>query len=121
MYELMPESQDNLIGIRVSGKLTTGDYHQFEELLAERVGQHGWVSLLVLMQDFSGWETLSAAWEDLKIDVKYNRKVRRIAMVGDEWWEEKVTQLSKPFVHGQMRYFDQARLEDAWAWIRQSE
>ena len=39
-------------------------------------------------------------------------------MVGDEDWERWMTEVSKPFAEGQLRYFDAADLDAAWAWVR---
>ena len=118
MYEILPQSQDDVLGVRVSGTLTEADYDRLVPFLEARVREHGPLRVLVLMEDWHGWDSLGALWEDAKMDARLNEHARRIAMVGDEDWERWMSKLSKPFAEGQLRYFDAADLDAAWAWVR---
>ncbi len=119
MYEVLGGSEGNVIGVRVSGKLKKEDYERLEPWLEKEVERHGKLRVLVLMEDFSGWDSLEAAWEDLKIDVRFNKYIERVALVGDAVWQKWMTKLSNPLAHAELRYFDMSHLEDAWAWIRE--
>lgn len=121
MYEILPESTGNIIGVRVSGELTEADYDRLVPSLEARVREHGPLRILFLMEDWHGWDSLGALWEDAKGDVRLNEHVKRLAMVGEEDWERWMTTLSKPFAEGTLRYFDRAQLDEAWAWIREGE
>lgn len=118
MYERLDRSKGNIIGIRVSGKLTEADYHRLAPWLEQKVRRHETLRVLALMEDFHGWDSLSAAWEDLKMDAYFNEYVERLAVVGNAEWERWMTRLSKPLAEGELRYFDRTRLDDAWAWLR---
>jgi len=114
----MEQSESNVMGVVASGKLTASDYEWLVPQIRETVDLFGSVSLLVDMEDFHGWE-FKAAWEDMKLySFDYNKKIDKIAMVGDQKWEEWMTKLSKPFLYAKMDYFDQAHLEDAWKWVK---
>jgi len=117
MFEILPETDRSKIGIRVTGKLSTADYERFGALLAERVASEGTLRLLIEMHEFEGWESLAAMWEDLKLDVKYHSDIERIAMVGEKGWQEWMTQLSKPFLPGKIRYFDVKEKQQAVGWL----
>ena len=71
------------------------------------------------MEDFDGWADLDAAWEDLKLDVTHYADVERLVMVGEERWQEWVTRATDLLAPGDVRYFDEARLDAAWAWVRE--
>ena len=42
----------------------------------------------------------------------------RIALVGDQRWEEWMVRLAKPFTKASVRYFDANTEEAAWLWLR---
>lgn len=88
MYETFNRTEENIIGIRVSGKLTASDLKAFRPYLEEKARQHGSLRVLFLMEDWHGWDSLAALWEDLKADVRLNAYVGRLAMVGEEDWEQ---------------------------------
>lgn len=117
MYEILNRTEENIIALRVSGKLTASDFKTLRPYLEEKARQHGSLRVLFLMEDWHGWESFAALWEDLKTDVRLNEYVERLAMVGEEDWERWMTTLSKPFAKGQLRYFDRSQIDEAWAWI----
>lgn len=119
MYQILPQSQDDVLGIRISEKLTKDDFDCLAPFLKARVRDHAPLRVLLLMEEWRGWASLTALWEDLKLDTELNKHVARIAMVGDEEWERRMTKFIKPFAKGQLRYFDAADLEEAWAWLRE--
>jgi universal stress protein A len=118
MSKIIDKTSDNVIGIRLSGKLSEEDYDCIEQRLHERLQQHGKLRLLIDMDDFEGWESLGALWEDLKLDVRHNNDIERLAMLGEKGWQRWMTLLSQPFVKGTMRYFDRKDLATAWVWLR---
>jgi universal stress protein A len=119
MSKIIDATNDNVVGIRISGKLSEKDYDCIEQRLRERLGHHRKLRLLVDMDDFEGWESISALWQDLKLDVRHNNDIERLAMVGEKGWQRWMTRLSQPFIKGKMRYFDRKDLNQAWQWLRQ--
>lgn len=118
MHRILDESSGNVIGLRVSGMLHEEDYEAMIAVLKKRIDEYGDIHVLFEMKDFEGW-TPKALWEDVKFDVKYNRQITRAAVVGDKTWEKWMTQLMKPFAYAEVRYFDQAKRDAAWDWIRE--
>ena len=120
MHHILDESQDNVIGVQVSGTLQRADYEDITALLRQRIEQHGKICILFEMKGFEGWKP-TALWEDVKFDVRYNKAMKRAAMVGDKPWENWVTKLAAPFAHAEVKYFERSQLEEAWTWIRECD
>jgi len=110
------DESNNLIEVRVTGKLVKEDYSKFVPELERMIKSHGKLRILFEMIDFHGW-TVTALWEDLKFDLKHFRDVDRLAMVGDKKWEKGMSFFCKPFTSAEIRYFDQLHRDDALAWL----
>jgi SpoIIAA-like len=119
MISQIQTNHPRILGLRLSGKLKDEDYRTFVPAV-DQVYAHsgGTLRLFVRLEDFQGWD-LHGAWDDFKFGIKHYSDTDRIAMVGEKKWEEWMTLLWKPFSRAEVRYFDVARIEDAWAWIRE--
>ena len=113
---LQEEEGGRVLVVGLSGKLTREDYERFVPEVDRLVRQHGKIRVLVRMHDFHGW-TLGALWEDIKFDLKHFRDIDRLALVGDRKWEAGMAVFCKPFTTATIRYFDEARAEEAHQWI----
>jgi len=110
------ELSDDVVEVKMTGKLHTADYDEFGpgiEAIIERAGK---VRFLMIMEDFHGWD-LGAMWEDTKFDMKHHADIARIAMVGDKKWEQWMAKVCAPFTGANIKYFDLAEVDDAKAWI----
>lgn len=118
MYQLLDQSSDKVIGIRVSQQLTKEDYETLIPLWENAIQEHGKIRMLWLMDDFKGWSP-EALLEDLKFDFKHNQEVERLAVVGQNWWEDWMTQVTDlVFTQSDARYFEPDKLQEAWDWVR---
>lgn len=118
MYEVMSETDGDLLAIRVQGKLGKDDYARLRPWLDRQLAAHPCPSLIVVMEDFEGWSGAGALLEDLKLDAAHYNDLRRIAMVGDSRWQEWMAWLAKPFTAAEVRYFDRTDLAAAQSWAR---
>lgn len=119
MLMKLEQSSSNRLGFLASGLLTDNDYKSF--LMPEvrnALQQHKSIRLLFLLEGFRGWE-LQAAWDDLAFALEINPQVDRLAVIGNQQWERWMAQLSKPFTHGEIQYFDLSQVEQAWQWLEQ--
>ena len=116
MYHVVHQA-GNRIEIELSGSITQTDLNELSRDLNRLVTRHDKLRIHCRMSEAEGWEGLQALMHDLKLDLRYNPSVERFAVVGNENWQKWVTQLMKPFAHGEVRYFDEAKLEQARAWI----
>ena len=101
---------------RASGKLSKEDYEVFVPAMERLIKEQGKIRVLFEMQDFHGWEA-GALWEDIKFDLKHFADIERLAMVGDQKWEEWMAKFCQPFTTAEIRYFDQSHAAEAESWI----
>lgn len=118
MIEKLKESSENVVGFRMNGKLTDADYKAMGPEFEDGIKRYGKIRLLWLLEDFHGWEP-KAAWDDYEYWRKYGKDIERVAIVGNKRWEDWMTKLAKLFMKGEVKYFDDSQLDDAWAWVRE--
>jgi hypothetical protein len=114
--EVHDEGHGNVVTVRASGKLDRADYAGFVPAFAKLAREHGKLRVLFDVTELQGWD-LPAAWEDFKFGVEHSADFERLAMVGDKRWEEVMAMFWKPFTRAEVRYFDQAELAAAQAWV----
>lgn len=104
--------------LKAIGRLTHDDYEQITPLidLALEGVKAPQVQVLVDTRDFEGWE-LRAAWDDFKLGLKHGNEFSRVAVLGDEKWQEVATRIAAWFVSGEVKYFEEQ--DDALDWLAQ--
>lgn len=116
MIEILDETKGKLVATRATGKLTKEDYDKILPVLEVKEDKYEKISWYFEMNDFKGWD-MQAAWKDLKFDVKYANQLEKIAMVGAKDWEEKLSQVMKPFTSAEIKFFKPGDKEEAKRWI----
>lgn len=116
MYEILPETKDAFVALRLTGKLDEKDYEALLPMLKELIARHGKISLYWEMREFEGW-TMDGLLSDAAFDAEHTDDFVRIAMVGEKKWHDWMTKLMKPFTSAEVRYFelDQAGTALSWA------
>jgi hypothetical protein len=100
----------------VSGKLTKAHYEHFVPEFERLVREHGRLQVLFDMTAFHGWDA-GALWEDIKFDYKHFADIERIAMVGDQMWQQGMAAFCEPFTTAAIRYFDHSHADEARRWL----
>lgn len=110
-----------ILGFRASGTLTAEDYRQVVVPELDRaISEYGTIRVIMKIENFKGW-TAAAAIEDLKQLPKL-RRIDRMAVVGEENWDQWMTDLSKFFANftdTDIRFFRENRMEEALGWIQE--
>jgi stage II sporulation SpoAA-like protein len=114
--QVTEEIQGNVLEVHVTGKLERQDYEKFVPDTERLIKQYGKIRVLMVMDDFHGWDA-GALWEDIKWDAKHFNDVERVAIVGERKWQEWLATMCKPFTRGTVRYFDHEKLAEARAWV----
>ena len=119
MFQIMPESQGKILGLRASGKLTDQDY---QVILIPRlealIKKHGKVRLLCFMdEEFAGVEAW-AIWDDAKFFLPHKDDFEKMAIVGGPKWIELIMKIFAPLMKGEHKTFSAGQLSKAWEWIR---
>jgi hypothetical protein len=111
----------SILGFRASGTLTEEDYRQVVVPELDRAtNEYGTIRVILKIENFQGL-TAGAAMEDLKQLPKL-RQIDRMAVVGEENWDQWMTDLSKffaNFIDTDIRFFRENRMDDALDWIRE--
>ena len=118
--ECKVREEDSIVDVTISGKLTKQDYEQFVPELENLIQKHGKMRMLCRLSDFHGWH-MGAMWEDLKFDVKHFRDIDRLAIVGENKWQEWISKFSSAFTGAAMKYFSHDQADEAEAWIHADE
>ncbi|MFQ5952041.1 MAG: STAS/SEC14 domain-containing protein [Candidatus Omnitrophota bacterium] len=119
MIEILPESQDNVLGIKASGKVTAEDYEtvlipKLDSLLAEHArGKF----LYYLPEEFEGFE-VGAMWDDAKYYAGHSDKFDKVALVGGPKWIEWTTKIAGLFVKAEIKTFSEDQMDEAWSWLK---
>lgn len=116
--ELNENTEQHLLEVKASGKLSAEDYHNFEPAV-EQLIESGKIKILFEMHDFHGWE-MGAMWEDIKFATKHCRDVEKIAMIGDQKWEKWMSMICKPFTMSKIKYFDDGQQDEARQWLTEA-
>lgn len=116
MYTIL-ENTEKLIAFHFSGELDKSDYEKIIPLMEDKIRREGKINLYWEMESFEGWD-LSAAWQDIKFDVKHAHDFNRVAMVGQEGWQDLMTQLMKPFTSADVRFFSLEQRDSAMTWVK---
>src|SRR5262245_36377339 len=116
MVEQLPPVADNVLAVKLSGKLHDEDYKKFVPLIDAAVARRGKVRLLAQFHDFAGWD-VHALWDDIQFSATHCTAFERIALVGEKKWQEWMAKVCKPFTMARVQYFDAAQMDAARAWV----
>jgi hypothetical protein len=118
MIEMLSAPSDNVLAVKISGKLHDADYKTFVPAVDAAIANDGKVRILVQFHDFHGWDA-KALWDDIKFATTHCTKIEKIAMVGEKTWEKWMAKVCKPFTMAKVKYFDASQMDDARAWLQQ--
>ena len=117
MIQLLHGLPDNVLGARVTGKVTDADYEQvLVPAVREKLDKHKKIRFIyVIDDDFDGW-SLGAMWEDAKLGLKNPTAYEKIAIVSDKDWVEHTVKALGWMIPGDVKDFDLDDLDDARKW-----
>ena len=113
------ETVGNLVKIRVSGTMSPSDQTQLQKSLAKYLEQHDQVRVLILADQFDGWEKTDA-WGNLSISfpIRFDSQIKAMAVVAEEKWDEQIPMFLGAGYRGfPIRRFHPEELEQAKQWI----
>ncbi|MEQ8882724.1 MAG: STAS/SEC14 domain-containing protein [Fulvivirga sp.] len=116
MLQILGFTKNNIIATRAEDNLTEMDIQKIHPLIHSIVNRDQKVKWYFEMENFSGWD-IKGLWKDVKMDLSHAEDYEMIAMVGEEKWQDWITQFMKPFTNAEIRYFDLEEKEEAKEWI----
>ena len=114
--ELQTE-HENLLVVKVSGKLTKDDYATFLPKVDQLIKEQHKINILFDMHDFHGWE-FAAAWEDTKFAFHHFRDIVRLAVIGEKRWQKEMAVVCMLFTRAEVRFFMRQQSEVAHHWLQ---
>jgi len=105
---------DNLMIFIVSGKLDVNEMRTAQAEAEASIQQLGRFSTLVLLQDFSGWNS-GSGWEDTSYADRHDASMDKMAVVGDGQWRDQVEMFTlKGMRPVEIEYFTDEVAARAW-------
>ena len=75
MYKIKQRSRKNIIGLKLSGKLTRASYGEIVPILEKKIEEYGKIRLLIELDHWEGWGPY-AALKDIAFVFKNSFKIR---------------------------------------------
>ena len=85
----LEQHNDRLLVLRVGGELKKSELDAVQSEFVEKIVGTGTVKLLVLLENFTGWER-GADWGDTDFFFSHRNDFEKIAVVGHPRWEAQV-------------------------------
>ncbi|MBC5993724.1 SpoIIAA family protein [Pontibacter cellulosilyticus] len=120
MLEILPETHENILAVRISGELAIADFDAYRNLLRDLMQLCDEVHLYYEMADVK-WVHPVAAIENALFDVVHGLDYGRVAMVGEKWWQKLAAKLISPVKKYGVRYYEMADKERAMRWLLEGE
>ncbi|WP_266203045.1 SpoIIAA family protein [Pontibacter kalidii] len=120
MLEILPETKDDMLAVRVSGELTNEDFDLYRDLIRDRMKQYGAARLYYEMVNLN-WVKPGAALENALFDLVHGRAYDRVAMVGEKVWQKWAANLISPVKKKGVRYYELHEREKAMQWVLTGE
>jgi hypothetical protein len=104
---------------RITGKLTQPELARLQDAAAEAIRRQGKVRILVIAENFQGWEK-GGNWEDDSFQAENDPYIEKMAIVGEKRWEDLATIfVAKGLRSFPIEFFSTADLAKARAWLTQ--
>lgn len=118
MLKINPETDETLLVLEVSRKISEQDSKHLDSELHRRKDLSGDSRLVMFMDNFDGYESREALGTDLKIDLAHKDDFKKIAIIGDDHWERGLSKLADMISDGEVEFFTEKDKAEAMAWAK---
>lgn len=113
----MQREHDDIYRLEIRRLLRQTDLVRAEEALAAEITRIGPVKLLVVLNEFEGWER-QGHWDHATFYVKHGDDIARIAIVGPGRWRDEMLMFSAAGLRkGPVEFFQEDATAEALAWL----
>jgi hypothetical protein len=106
--------------LTISGVLRRRDFDVVEEAAADAITRGGPIRLLVVLDEFAGWEP-GMSWRDMGFYIRHGDSIERIAIVGDETWRSEALMFAGADLRkAAVEYFRSSEMARAASWLAAS-
>ena len=119
LHAILTDTENGYLYIRADGEVSKDDYANFVPAFKQltRTSDKPFPIMIELGTDFSGW-SMKGLWQELKIDERHRDQFGRIAVVGDNRWEQWGTELADVLFDAEMKFFEHAKRANAEQWLK---
>lgn len=117
MIQLIPIPVDNVIGVRIAGKMEKADIDQTTKAIEDKLTIHKKLNIYVEIESFKGisFEALVA---DLKFVLPHRHAFNKKAVVSEKRWVEQLVAIGdKWFPSAAVRHFSFDQKDEALKWV----
>lgn len=112
---------DAILVLHPEGALEAADFTTLASAVDAYLERHGALrGVLIRAESFPGWKDFGALLAHLKFVKAHHQRIEKVAVVADGAFANVMPGIANHFIHAQVRHFDYAREDAAWAWLRQS-
>ncbi len=109
---------DSIVHIRIKDLMQIADKNMLESLAMDMISKGKKIRLVVLMENFKGWEK-SEAWGDVGFMTDHGDDIIKMALVGDEKWKDPMLIfVGKGLRKTEIEFFPTAALKKAEEWVK---
>ncbi len=113
----LEQHDDRLLILRVGGELKKSELDAVQSEFVQKIAGTGPATLLVLLEDFAGWER-GEQWGDTDFFFSHRNDFEKIAVVGDPRWEAQVLAFAGAGLRkGPVKMFPEREESEARAWL----
>jgi hypothetical protein len=108
------------LSFKATGTLSHEDYEIITPVIDSALEgvQDAKINALFDITEMEGWE-LRAAWDDFKLGLKHGSEFHKIALYGNQRWQEVVSKVGAWFISGEVKYFE--HFDEAVFWLASDE
>lgn len=118
MLETFLIEEDKIAVLRPSSPLEASDFENAARHLDPEIERLGGLSgLMVIVDEFPGWDSLEAAASHFLFVRDHHKRIARVALVSDSGLLKKVPSLARLFVDAEVRSFTLDDEDEARAWL----
>jgi hypothetical protein len=111
------KSLDSENWIRLSDKLTVGEFQKLQSMAKLSLERFDQFRGLIELEDFQGWSK-EPGWENSFFLTEDSNKISKVAFVGDEKWKDEAFMfMGKEMRKTAIEFFPQNQLAEAKAWL----
>ena len=120
MINMVPMPVDNVIGLRISGKMQKADIDKAAKAIEEKMTVHGKVNIYIEIASFEGI-SLEALVTDIKFSFPHLLDFEKQAVVSDKHWIEHIVAIGHQlFPSIAIRHFTFDQQNEALKWVLSS-
>jgi hypothetical protein len=113
----LEQHPDRLLVLRITGELKKSEFDAVQTEFVQKIAGVGPVKLLVLLENFTGWER-SEAWGDTDFFFEHRNDFEKIAVIGNPSWGAQVLAFTGAGLRkGPVRMFPETGESEARAWL----